>query len=612
MQTELHSFHIPVMGIGHSVDTPIRVAPFGISSVISLVDDLLLEKLRRYYSQQNNLQYLEIPKGAIDGRALRIAAYLDMMGTLVNKKIESMRHEPFFEANDKRRYFELLPDESPLKIDYRRLQKMEPGAERDVLAKTLSAQMQPGSIDVNIMVKLDRIPFDQSGQSLNEQNSDAKTALRGFATSAVKSSVIFSAGMNPKLFTYVSQFKDFYRDVFGSIKKKIILKVSDFRSAMIQSRFLAKRGLEVWEYRIESGLNCGGHAFSSRGQILPYILKEFREKWQELLKTVRPLVREYYQKMGWTYDEAHTPEPLLTVQGGIGTSGEAQRFKEEFGVDRTGWASPFLLVPEVTNVDDVTRELLASAKGPDLYLSQSSPLGIPFNSLRGSKSNLKTQERIQKNRPGSGCPKGFATINTEFTEKPICVASRQYQKKKLEQIESSAIPEPEKAQLRSEVMEKACICDQLSHGVLVKLGLMPEGQAAQAICPGPNIAWFDRTYSLKEMVDHIYGRGSSLVPESRPHVFANEIIINIDYLNSLLKNPCDNGTLEDHEEYKKNLEKGIDLCLSISQKTPFPNENLGSIQAVLEEQTARLNSIWDEYVSKKSRQNNNAPAAAHY
>jgi hypothetical protein len=30
------------MGIGHSTDTPILVAPFGISSFISLVDDLLL------------------------------------------------------------------------------------------------------------------------------------------------------------------------------------------------------------------------------------------------------------------------------------------------------------------------------------------------------------------------------------------------------------------------------------------------------------------------------------------------------------------------------------------------------------------------------------------
>ena len=37
-----HMFHIPVMGTGHSIDTPIRVAHFGISSVISLVDDLLL------------------------------------------------------------------------------------------------------------------------------------------------------------------------------------------------------------------------------------------------------------------------------------------------------------------------------------------------------------------------------------------------------------------------------------------------------------------------------------------------------------------------------------------------------------------------------------------
>ena len=42
-----HSFHIPVMGIGFTVDTPLKVSQFGIDSVISLVDDVLLEKLRK-------------------------------------------------------------------------------------------------------------------------------------------------------------------------------------------------------------------------------------------------------------------------------------------------------------------------------------------------------------------------------------------------------------------------------------------------------------------------------------------------------------------------------------------------------------------------------------
>ncbi len=57
MQVYYHTFHIPVMGTGHTVDTPIRVAPLGINSVISIVDDILLEKIRKYYSEKFNFPY---------------------------------------------------------------------------------------------------------------------------------------------------------------------------------------------------------------------------------------------------------------------------------------------------------------------------------------------------------------------------------------------------------------------------------------------------------------------------------------------------------------------------------------------------------------------------
>ena len=43
------------MGTGHSLDTPIRVAHFGINSVISLVDDLLCERIRPHYAKEFNL-----------------------------------------------------------------------------------------------------------------------------------------------------------------------------------------------------------------------------------------------------------------------------------------------------------------------------------------------------------------------------------------------------------------------------------------------------------------------------------------------------------------------------------------------------------------------------
>ncbi len=45
MQTRPHAFHIPVMGTGFTIDTPLRVARFGISSVMSLADDALVEQI---------------------------------------------------------------------------------------------------------------------------------------------------------------------------------------------------------------------------------------------------------------------------------------------------------------------------------------------------------------------------------------------------------------------------------------------------------------------------------------------------------------------------------------------------------------------------------------
>ena len=51
----VHKIHIPVMGICYTADTPIRVAHFGITSVISLVDDGLLEEYRMAYAERLGL-----------------------------------------------------------------------------------------------------------------------------------------------------------------------------------------------------------------------------------------------------------------------------------------------------------------------------------------------------------------------------------------------------------------------------------------------------------------------------------------------------------------------------------------------------------------------------
>ena len=194
MTGSIHSFHIPVMGTGHSVDTPIRVAPFGISSVISLVDDLLLEKIRKYYAEKYGLPYHKIAKDDEDGRAKRISAYLNVVHEIVQKKTDEIKQQPFFEKNNKQKYFELLPEDSMLKQKYNKLLKMKPGDERNDLEKDLILNMKPGSIDVNIMVNVDRIHFNKHGDPLGEEFTDARAGLRGYANSCLQSSIIFSAG----------------------------------------------------------------------------------------------------------------------------------------------------------------------------------------------------------------------------------------------------------------------------------------------------------------------------------------------------------------------------------------------------------------------------------
>jgi len=236
-----HNFHIPVMGTGHSIDTPIRLAHLGITSVISIIDDILMERLRKFYTAKYELPYDPISSREPDGRAKRITAYLDMVQDIVEMKMANIRALPFFEQNEKTRYFELLPDTSSLKKTYHDLMETKPGQLRDKLSQELTRRMKPGNIDVNIMVKVDNINTDKHGSPLGEEFSDAKSALRGFAKSKVESAMIFSAGINQSLYGYMTKYKDFYRDHTGDIKKKIILKVSDFRSAMIQGRYLAKK-----------------------------------------------------------------------------------------------------------------------------------------------------------------------------------------------------------------------------------------------------------------------------------------------------------------------------------------------------------------------------------
>ncbi|MGB0580894.1 MAG: hypothetical protein ACPGVU_14425 [Limisphaerales bacterium] len=592
MTPSAHTFHIPVMGTGHSIDTPIRVAQFGISSVISLVDDILLDRIGCYYRERFGLEPVIIQRREEDGRAKRITAYLDAVHEIVRRKFRELKALPLRGSNDKAKYLEMLPETSPLKADYQRCLEMDEGPERDALEAELTERLQPGSIDVNIMVKLDRTNYDRQGNPLPEEYSDSLAALRGFANSKLESNLVLSAGINQRLFGYLSKLQDFYRDQAGRIRKQIVIKVSDFRSALLQAKVLAKKGLEVSEFRVESGLNCGGHAFAANGLSLACVLAQFRDKIQQITKTVRPLIRKHYAAQGRELTDDDVTDARISVQGGIGTQGEVQRLREEYGIRQTGWGTPFLLVPEATCVDDATRKLLMRSGESDHYLSNVSPLGIPFNNVRHTGSERRTRQAIDAGDPGSACPKGYLASSTEFTDRPLCPASKAYQRLKLKAIgESDLSPEEQEKEIAC-VTEKTCICDHLGNGALIALGLTDGRTPPQSICPGPNMAWFNESYTLRQMVDHIYGRGPSLVPAERPHMFAKEANMLISYLDKQLEQAGSSpASIKQLRELHDNIQLSLDECERISAKAAFPNENLESLRACLTELSPRLDQL---------------------
>ena len=112
-----HTFHIPVMGTGFTVDTPLQIAKYGISSVISLVDDTLIEQMRKFHCEKEGEPYEAITVRQEDARARRITAYLDLLDRLVQRQTQALQAAPFEAGSEITRYYELLPD-SPLKEAY--------------------------------------------------------------------------------------------------------------------------------------------------------------------------------------------------------------------------------------------------------------------------------------------------------------------------------------------------------------------------------------------------------------------------------------------------------------------------------------------------------------
>lgn len=558
----VHKIHIPVMGICYTADTPVRVAHFGITSVISLVDDGLLEEYRMAYAERLGLD-LGSPQTTRIGR---IRSYLDFVADEVERKFNRLCAERLDGGSDKDLYFLMLPLESRLRVEYDGV-FAKTGLARLAAEAALTEKMEPGEIQANIMV------------GLNHEEA-AFDAVRGFAASKVKGSLVLSAGVNLAVFEEIAKCKDFYRTATHAPTKKVILKVSDYRSALVQGRYLAKKGVEVYEYRIESGVNCGGHAFFESKKLLLDVVREFVEKREELFETTRAMIAKFASSSAAVNAPVQMivppPKPArITAQGGLCSPEDIEKIMS-LGIDGVGVGTPFLLVPQATSVDKETRRLLVAAKREDVYISHASPLEIPFVNLRTSTAAKLCQQKIREYfapqgeksgapelKPGFPCCQHYLCRAVPGFDHPVCMASREYVMYRLAEIDrlekeeldclsggseaTDRIQETVAAiyekynELRRMTLSRECICRFLGNAgreeireknpslhyqpecVAVARGSQPARvREPVTICPNPDIGYFDREYTLFEMMRHLYGTGPCLTPKDKPSAFEVE------------------------------------------------------------------------------------------
>jgi hypothetical protein len=84
-------------------------------------------------------------------------------------------------------------------------------------------------------------------------------------------------------------------------------------------------------------------------------------------------------------------------------------------------------------------------------------------------------------------------------------------------------------------------------------------------------------------------------------MFAKEIVMYVDHFERQVARFANTPKeLKALEEFKNNLEEGMDFCLGIARKRPYPGENLASILSCVKSQRARLGVIYGNLVKKEN------------
>ena len=80
------------------------------------------------------------------------------------------------------------------------------------------------------------------------------------------------------------------------------------------------------------------------------------------------------------------------------------------------------------------------------------------------------------------------------------------------------------------ITEKACLCMGLAATAVINYEVQTRESKGVSICPGPNMAYFDKELTLEDMSYHIYTGNDDVVRSDRPNMFVNELGMYLSYL----------------------------------------------------------------------------------
>ena len=119
----------------------------------------------------------------------------------------------------------------------------------------------------------------------------------------------------------------------------------------------------------------------------------------------------------------------------------------------------------------------------------------------------------------------------------------------------------------------------------------PKENKAVAICPGPNLAYFRRIYTLDEMVKHIYGKLDLLDKIKRPNMFIKELNLYIDYLQTDMQahiKDLNEKKRKNLVKFKAQLEEGISYYKQLFEVLPAQASNV-------------IKDYWDDLLASENK-----------